>query len=62
MKDSVLEADLAYAVKIVKNNFATIEQAARTCGVDPADLRARLRRTEAPCAILQKKFFESFDR
>ena len=40
MKDSesVLEADLLYAVKMVREGYATAEQAAGTCGVRLSDL------------------------
>lgn len=44
MKDnqSVLEAELEYAVKIVRAGYANAEQAARMCGVRLTDLQARL--------------------
>ena len=64
MKDgnNVMDADLAYAVQIVKSNCQTVEQAAQTCGVDPADLRARLAKVDAERSIKRDKLFESFDR
>ena len=44
MKDntSVLEADLDYAVRMVRTGFGSPEQAAQTCGIRLADLQARL--------------------
>ena len=44
MKDStsVLEAELDYAVRMVRKNFATPEQAARVCGVRLKDVKERL--------------------
>ena len=62
VSNSVIDADLAYEVRMVKSNFATVEQAARTCGVDPADLRARLATMAPQDSFQQKKLFESFDR
>ena len=64
MKDSnaVMDADLAYAVRIVQSRFASVEDAARTCGVDVEDLKARLGVTEPQRSLQQKKLFESFDR
>jgi hypothetical protein len=48
--ESVLEANLQYAVRMVRAGFVTPEQAAQTCGVSVAELYARLNRvaTEAP--------------
>lgn len=64
MKDSnsVVEANLSYAVRIVNSKFATAEQAARTCGVDIADLRRRLAGGEAPRSMAQTRMFQNFDR
>ena len=44
MKDNetVLEAELEYAVKIVRAGYASTEQAARMCGVKLSDLQERL--------------------
>ena len=44
MKDNetVLEAELEYAVKMVRAGYASVDQAARVCGVQPGDLQARL--------------------
>ncbi len=44
MKDntSVLEADMDYAERMVRNGFGNAAQAAQTCGVRLADLQARL--------------------
>lgn len=38
----VLEAELEYAEKMVKQGFATPEQAAHICGVKLVDLKKRL--------------------
>ena len=64
MKDntSVLEADLAYAVRIVRSKFATVEEAAYTCGIDVNDLKARLGEAEPVRSLEQQKLFESFNR
>jgi hypothetical protein len=44
MKDNetVLQAELEYAVKMVRAGYATAEQAARVCGVKLDHLQARL--------------------
>ena len=44
MKDNetVLEAELEYAVKMVRAGYASTEQAARVCGVKLSDLQERL--------------------
>jgi len=44
MKDNetVLEAELEYAVKMVRAGYASAEQAARVCGVKLSDVEARL--------------------
>lgn len=57
MKDSmsVLEADLEYAVRMVRTGFGTAEQAAHTCGVRLADLLTRLARDPEPAVDPQKK-------
>jgi hypothetical protein len=64
--NSVVEADLSYAVRIVQSRFASVEDAARTCGVDVADLRARLASepasNEPQRSLPQQKLFESFNR
>lgn len=39
---SVLDADLAYAERMVRTGFGTPEQAAQTCGIDVNVLRERL--------------------
>jgi hypothetical protein len=39
-----LDADMAYAIRMVQTRCATVEQAARMCGVEPAALRAELAR------------------
>jgi hypothetical protein len=41
---SVLEVDLDYAVRMVRTGCGTPAQAAQVCGVDLADLQARLDR------------------
>ena len=52
MKDnaSVLEANLSYAVSMVRWSFFTPDQAARTCGVPLPTLRAVLAETVVPRA------------
>ena len=39
-----LDADMAYAIRMVQTRCATVEQAARMCGVEPAALKAELAR------------------
>jgi hypothetical protein len=41
---TVLDADMAYAERMVRTGFGTPEQAAQTCGVDVKVLRERLAR------------------
>ena len=50
MKDneSVLEAELEYAVRMVRAGYASVEQAARVCGVRLSDLEERLKRRGRP--------------
>jgi hypothetical protein len=50
MKDatSVLEAELDYAIRMVRKGFATPEQAARVCGVRLKDVKERLARPPEP--------------
>ena len=40
--ESVLDADLSYAMRMVQGGFSTAEQAARTCGVSLVLLQAQL--------------------
>lgn len=44
MKDAtaVLEAELDYAVRMVRNGYSTAEVAARVCGVKLRDVKERL--------------------
>lgn len=57
MKDStsVLEANLDYAVRMVRAGCGTPEQAARICGVCLPDLQARLAVPFVPGADAQWK-------
>ena len=57
MKDteSVLEADLDYAVRMVQSGCATLEQAAQTCGVRLEDVQERLDHPPAQYAPAQRK-------
>ena len=52
MKDAtaVLEAELDYAVRMVRNGYATPEQAARVCGVRLKDVKERLACEPQPSA------------
>ena len=43
---SVLEADLSYAISMVRLSCFTPDQAARTCGVPLLALQAALRKSE----------------
>lgn len=45
---SVLEADLGYAISMVRWSFFTPDQAARTCGVPLPTLRAALAESAVP--------------
>ena len=45
---SVLDADLSYAISMVRWSFFTPDQAARTCCVPLPALRAALAETTAP--------------
>ena len=40
--DTVLQAELEYAVKMVRAGYANAEQASRVCGVKLSDLQDRL--------------------
>ena len=64
MKDSssIVEADMSYAVRMVESHFATLEDAARTCGVDVSDLKERLSAKATQPSLARKKLFEEFDR
>lgn len=56
MKDNsgVLEADISYAVRMVRTGFFTPEQAAQTCGVSLPVLQARLVHNTGVPAITQR--------
>lgn len=58
----VLEADLQYAVRMVRSKCATVELAARTCGVDVEELRTRLASSAPGRSLQQQKLFEMFNR
>jgi hypothetical protein len=42
MNEGTFDADIDYALRMVRSGCASVEQAARTCGVPVAVLQARL--------------------
>ena len=42
MNESTFDADIDYALRMVRTGCASVEQAARTCGIPVAILKARL--------------------
>ena len=58
------DADVAYAMRIVQQGYASVEQAAAMCGLEAAALRARL--SDGPPASAdtaeKDKFFARLDR
>lgn len=61
---NTFDTQVIYAMRMVQLGFATVEQAAATCGMEPAALRARLA-SGSPAsaqAMEREKFFARFDR
>jgi hypothetical protein len=42
MNEGTFDADIDYALRMVRSGCASVEQAARTCGIPVAVLKARL--------------------
>jgi hypothetical protein len=57
MNDGTFDADIDYAVRMVRSGCASVEQAARTCGIPVSTLKARLAVSPPPRtpALLTKR-------
>ena len=64
MKDScsTVAADMEYAVRMVESHYASVEDAARTCGVKVEDLMKRLGAQASQQMLARKRLFENFNR
>ena len=61
---NTFDAEVVYAMRMVQLGYATVEQAAASCGVEPAALQARLA-SGSPAsvqALERDKFFAGRDR
>jgi hypothetical protein len=53
MNESTFDADIDYALRMVRTGCASVEQAARTCGIPVALLKARLGGGTPPNSVAQ---------
>ena len=53
---------MEYAVRMVESHYASVEDAARTCGVKVEDLMKRLGAQASQQMLARKRLFENFNR